>query len=182
MIDLADVRLRKLEEYDVEELYIFRNDAQVTQSLGGFSSGYSRKDLAEWIDYHRTRHDEILWAIASKSTDKCVGHVGLYKIDHRVAKAEFAIVIGSRDCQGKGVGRRVSTAILDYGFRELRLNKISLSVLSANAQARALYDSLGFRLEGQLRDEQYRGGEYQTVILMAMFADHWKELNQGSTS
>lgn len=182
MIDLGDIRLRKFEDRDIDDLYLFRNDSRITAELGGFSTGYSRKDLVAWMEYHRARQDEVLWAVVSHPEDRCIGHVGLYHIDHRVAKAEFAIVIGSLDFQGRGVGRRVSNAVLEFGFRELRLNKISLTVLSSNARAKSLYDALSFIPEGQLRDEQFRDGEYQSVILMAVFADHWTVQNPGSSS
>jgi len=170
MIDLGEILLRPLDSRDVEALYRIRNDPNVVAMLGGFSSGYSRQDLREWLESHRTRRDEVLWAIALAKTDECIGHVGLYQIDHRVGKGEFAILIGRTEYQGRGLGRRIMQYVEGYGFRELRLNKIALSVLADNERARQLYDALGFEVEGVLRDEQFRNGEFLDVILMAKFA------------
>ena len=168
MIDLGPVVLRPFEPPDVAHLHRFRNDWQVTQYLTGFSSGYSRRNLEEWVKFHRNRDDEVLWAIAAKRSDRCIGHVGLYKIDLRVRKAEFAIIVGDSQWQGKGIGRKATEAMLDWGFRQLNLHKISLSVLASNKRAIKLYRNLGFRLEGTLRHEQFRDGKYVDVVLMSL--------------
>ncbi len=174
MIDLGPVVLRPFEPHDVEHLYLFRNDWQVTQYLGGFSSGYTRENLRQWIKLHRNRDDEVLWAIAERKGDRCIGHVGLYKIDPRLRKGEFAIVIGELKKQGKGIGRRATEAMVDWGFRQMNLHKISLSVLATNRRAIRLYESMGFRHEGVLRDEQYRDARYVDVVLMSLLEGEWK--------
>ena len=174
MIDLGAVVLRPFEPRDVEHLYGFRNDWQVTQYVGGFSSGYSRRNLEEWIKFHRNRDDEVLWAIAGKKGGRCIGHVGLYKIDPRVRKAEFAILLGDRRWWGKGVGRSATVAMLDWGFDQLNLHRISLSVLATNQRAIRLYRDLGFREEGLLRDEQFRDGKYVNVLLMSLLEKEWR--------
>ncbi len=174
MIRLGDVILRPLEPRDVGSLYSFRNDWEVIQYLGGFSAGYSRKNLQEWVTAHRNRADEVLWTIADARSDKSIGHVGLYKIDNRVRKAEFAIVIGDRNSWGKGLGRRVTQAVVDWGFEQLNLHKVSLSVLAFNRRAISLYHSLGFRQEGVLRDEQFRSGRYHDLVLMSLLDKEWR--------
>lgn len=175
MIEMTSARLRPLEPADLERLYRFRNDPEVAAQLGGFSTGYARADLADWLESHRRRADEVLWAIALKPDDRCIGHAGLYRIDHRVRKAEYAILIGDREQQGKGIGREVSEAALHYGFSELNLNKVSLTVLVGNERALGLYRSLGFVVEGVLRQEQYRDSAYLDVILMSILRHEWDE-------
>src|SRR5664280_1211747 len=160
MIHVNDITLRPMEMKDVEALYIFRNDWTVIQHLGGFSSGYSRRELEEWLNRHSNRSDEVIWCIAESDGDRCIGHVGLYKIDFRVRKAEFAIVIGFPDRWSKGLGTKITTAVIDWGFAELNLNKVELSVLATNTRAIRLYESLGFDSEGVLKDEQFRAGKY----------------------
>ncbi|MCZ6672615.1 MAG: GNAT family protein [Verrucomicrobia bacterium] len=175
---LGDVVLRKPEPKDVDFLYQIRNDYEVTRSLGGFSSGYSRQDLNEWVEDHRKKHDELLWTIARKENDECLGHVGLYHIDPRVRCCEFAILIGKRQEWGKGLGTRVTQAVLDFGFIHLNLQRIYLYVLCSNLRAIAVYRKLGFQEEGVLRRHQYRDGEYQDVMVMGLLEDEWQAVKQ----
>lgn len=179
LIRLDGVILRKFDEADVPALYTFRNDPEVASGLVGTSHGYSMKDLASWVEAHRNRSDEVLWAIANEAYNACIGHVGLYRIDHRVRKAEFAILLGRGD-QGKGMGRKLSKWVVDYGFKQLNLNRVSLTVLPSNNRALSLYESLGFQREGVLRADQYRDGEYLDVVLMSLLRDEWSAMRQQS--
>lgn len=168
-------RLRAPEPGDVPRLYAQKNDPEVAALLGGFSFGYSRRDIEEWIEFHRTRKDEIVWVIADAESDACVGHVGLYRIDQRVRSAEFAILIGDRDVWRRGLGRAATAHAIRYAFRELNLNRVHLSVLASNEPAAALYRSLGFRDEGVLRQGHYRNGEYIDVLVMGLLRAEWNE-------
>ena len=167
-ISLDGVVLRRPEPKDVSYLYVYRNNWEVARCLGGFRTGYSLQDLHEWIELHRSLENEVLWVIADEVTDTCLGHIGLYEIDFRVRKAEFAIVIGQKANWGKGLGQTVSRAAIDYGFDELNLHRIELEVLANNARAIHVYEKLGFKREGIQRDAQFRSGQYLDIVTMAI--------------
>lgn len=177
-LKLGEVVLRRPEPRDIEALLVQKNDPEIALQLGGFHAGYSRADLVEWIERHRSLKDEVLWVIAAAGDDTCLGHVGLYQIDQRVRTAEFAIMIGERKAQGRGLGRAVTRAVLEFGFAMLNLNRISLSLLSNNTRALRLYESLGFRHEGTLRQAQFKSGHYLDVELMSILRE---EFNGHST-
>jgi RimJ/RimL family protein N-acetyltransferase len=172
-LELPDVVLRALEPGDLGPLYDYRNDPDTTRDLVGFSVHYSRAALTGWLESHARRADEALWAIAAREGDRCIGHVGLYQIDHRVRRASFGILIGDPAHRGRGLGTAVTRAVVSYGFAELNLHRIELDVLATNARAIHLYERLGFRREGTLRDAQFRGGVYIDLVLMAILEREW---------
>ena len=165
---LSTTLLRKFEPEDAPNLYRFRNAPEVARGVGGFSSGYSLQAIKEWIDRRGKATDDLVWAIADRENNACLGHVGLYQIDHRVRACEFGILIGDSSRWGKGIGREVTSAIVAYGFDELNMNRIELTVIASNARAMSLYEGLGFVREGLKRQAQYRAGEYLDVILMSI--------------
>jgi RimJ/RimL family protein N-acetyltransferase len=165
--------LRRPEFSDIQALYQQKNDPEIASMLGGFSTGYSITDLQRWVEYHSQRKDELLWVIAREDDDRCIGHIGLYQIDHRIRSAEFAIMIGDRSEWGKGVGRTLTKFVLNYGFDELNLNRIHLTALSTNERALRLYRSLGFKHEGTMRQAQYKGGKYIDVIAMGLLREEY---------
>lgn len=168
---VGDLVLRRPETSDLEALYQQKNDPEIAALLGGFTTGYSRQDLADWIDYHRSQKNEVIWAIVRQDDDSCVGHVGLYEIDFRIRAAEFAIMIGDRSMWGKGIGSACTQFAVEYGFAELNLNRIHLTVLSSNERAIRLYQRLGFREEGKLRQAQYKNGKYLDIFIMALLRE-----------
>lgn len=168
-------RLRKPEPTDVEALFQQKNDPEVAAMLGGFTKGYTRSDLARWVDAHAQAKDEALYIIADPKDDRCLGHVGLYKIDHRIRSAEFAILVGEKKAWGTGVGRAATAFMLRFGFEDLALHRVYLEVLETNERARKLYESLGFVHEGKLRHAQWKGGRYLDVHVMAILEDEWRK-------
>lgn len=175
-LSLEQVSLRRPELKDAEALYAQKNDPEVAAALGGFSLGYSRADIGAWIERHRGIANEALWTIADPS-DRCLGHVGLYRIDHRIRSAEFAIMIGDRESRGRGIGKAVTRLVVDYGFRMLNLNRVELSCLATNERARRLYAGLGFVVEGTLRQAQFKDGHYIDVVQMSVLAAEWATPN-----
>lgn len=159
--------LRKPEIDDVESLYLLKNDEESSNLLGDFAKGYSREDIKEWIRFHNQASNECLYLIERNDQKKVIGHVGLYNIDYRVRKAEFAILIADKDSRGKGYGGACTKFMIDYGFSELNLNRIELSLLSSNNAALNLYLKYGFLKEGLLKQYQYKNGFYHDVIIMA---------------
>ncbi len=175
---LDDVLLRALEPRDLDALYQQKNDPEVAELLAGFSAGYSRADLDDWLAFHRQQKDELLWAVADAQSDRCLGHAGFYRIDHRVRAAEYAIMLGDKEHWGRGLGTAVSRRLVAYGFEALNLNRVALSVLAHNDRARRLYAALGFREEGVLRQAQFKGGRYCDLVLMALLREEYDARRQ----
>ena len=163
---VGHVVLRRPEPRDIEALYAQKNDPAVANLLGGFSLGYSRRDIENWIEAHRARRDEVIWVIADQKSDTCHGHVGIYNIDGRIRSGEFAIMIGDKGVWSQGLGTDITRYVLDYAFSYLNLNRIHLTVLATNTKAIALYEKLGFQHEGVMRQAQFKQGAYVDVVVM----------------
>jgi ribosomal protein S18 acetylase RimI-like enzyme len=68
--------------------------------------------------------------------------------------------------QGRGIGR----ALMEAAIAEARrrgARRLTLRVFSPNERARRLYESVGFVVEGVLRDEFLLDGRYVDDVLMA---------------
>jgi len=160
--------LRKADLKDIDALYEIKNDQKSAALLGGFSNGYSKMDIENWIIFHNKKEDEVIFLIETLENAKVIGHVGLYNIDFRVRKAEFAILISGENNQGKGYGSLCTKFMIDYAFNELNIRRLTLSLLSDNQRAFSLYKKNGFVQEGLLINDQFKNGKYHDVILMAL--------------
>jgi ribosomal protein S18 acetylase RimI-like enzyme len=70
---------------------------------------------------------------------------------------------------GAGRGRQACAQVLRYVFETLGAHRLSLDVIETNERAARLYDSLGFRREGIMREAFRRGEEYRSLILMSLW-------------
>jgi diamine N-acetyltransferase len=80
---------------------------------------------------------------------------------------------------GQGTGRFILSGILNYVFRELKAHRLWLDVFETNLRAQHVYESLGFRREGVLREAIFRDGEYHTQILMSILEREYEALQSG---
>ena len=174
MIDLKnDYVLRRLEGRDTEAVWKCKNSKEIQDQLVGFRCGMSLAQVSSWIAFHNDNPKEILLAIARQADDLCVGHVGLYEIDHQNRRGELGILLGSNEVQGRGIGRAACIAMLDVAFDDLGFHSVYLHVMEDNARALRLYQKLGFKLDGVLRAAAYKRGSFKNVAHLTILADEW---------
>lgn len=69
---------------------------------------------------------------------------------------------------GQGLGRKALRQIITLVFEQHQAHRFWLDVFPHNARARHLYESIGFQVEGTLRDVEKRGEAYYSLIIMSM--------------
>ncbi|POA97774.1 hypothetical protein C2134_14005 [Chromobacterium sinusclupearum] len=90
---------------------------------------------------------------------------------HRYARIGYWLA----DCHvGKGVMQQALRQLLRHGFDELGLHRVELGCAPENVRSCKVAESLGFRLEGELRDAQYLNGRYWNMRCYGLLADEWK--------
>jgi RimJ/RimL family protein N-acetyltransferase len=58
--------------------------------------------------------------------------------------AEYAIMIGARNLQGRGLGRKFTTMLHAWAFRGLGLARVYVTILPANRPSLRLFEQLGY--------------------------------------
>jgi RimJ/RimL family protein N-acetyltransferase len=64
--------------------------------------------------------------------------------------------------------------LLRFGFADRNLNRIALHVIAGNAPAVRLYQAVGFREEGRLRQAAFVDGEFKDVLLYSLLRSEFK--------
>lgn len=97
-----------------------------------------------------------------------IGTIELYDIRH--TSATLGIIIGERSHWNRGYGPEAMTALLDYGFRQLGLDRIRLTVYADNPRALAAYLKVGFHETGRTPAKDGR-----TDVHMQLYKGAWLE-------
>jgi RimJ/RimL family protein N-acetyltransferase len=58
--------------------------------------------------------------------------------------AEFAIMVGARSIQGKGLGTRFAAMLHAFAFAELGLDRVFVTIIPANLGSQRLFQKLGY--------------------------------------
>jgi RimJ/RimL family protein N-acetyltransferase len=113
------------------------------------------------------------FAIRTMVEDRLIGLIGLYTIFQPQREAFMGIQIGERDYWGKGFGTDALRVLLRYGFDELNLQRVSLSVLEGNERAMRSYEKCGFRYEGRERQVWTYDSRRWDEIYMGLLREEW---------
>jgi ribosomal-protein-alanine N-acetyltransferase len=104
----------------------------------------------------------LYWAVCRDGP--AIGCCDLSEIDGHHARAEVGFLFG-RDSWGQGFAVEAMTAILDFAFGELGLQRLWARFHAGNEKSRALLERLGFTYEGTLRGHILREGTRRDCIL-----------------
>jgi RimJ/RimL family protein N-acetyltransferase len=90
-----------------------------------------------------------------------IGTIELYDIHN--TSATLGIIIGERSHWNRGYGPEAMTALLDFGFGELGLEQVRLTVYADNPRALASYRKVGFY---ETRRTPAKGGRTDVHMLL----------------
>ena len=167
------IYLRSLAEDDLDRCMRWINDPEILSTLGR-RFPMSQTLEREWITSQYKSEKDFSLAIALKDGDLHIGNCGLHQIDYQNRNAEFGIMIGEKEHWGHGYALEAAKLILQYGFDELNLHRISLEVYSHNERAQRAYEKAGFVHEGTMRESYFRNGTYHDTLVMAVLKSDWR--------
>jgi RimJ/RimL family protein N-acetyltransferase len=136
---------------------------------------HTREAREAWYE-HLAKDDPSVvdFLIYERATLRPIGKCNLDQIDHFNATADFGLLIGEKDCWGKGYGTETAILVLDYAFTLLGLHNVMLRVDSYNERALRAYARAGFREFGRRRAARRRGGHAYDVVHMECLATDFR--------
>lgn len=166
------IYLASIEEENIEQLRLWRNDPSLRRYFRE-TKEISKKEQKRWYeDKVLNDPNQINFEIHSFDTKELIGHCGLCYINWINRTAEFTIYIGNSNMRGRGYGTDALSALLNYGFIDLNLNRIWCEVYSFNDAINS-YRKLGFKDEGVLREHIYIEGKYYDTYMLGLLKKEW---------
>ena len=162
------VYLRALEPDDYRISVKWRNDDEIWSMLGGrkyfVSSAYEKK----WVEDVVYSGKDLKLAICLQENNLYIGNVYLTDIDHVNRSAESHILIGNKECWGKGFASEAIELLLDYAFNELGLHRVKALVLESNKGSIKMHKKCGYIEEGILRDSVWKNGCFHNQLVLSI--------------
>jgi diamine N-acetyltransferase len=132
---------------------------------------FSEEEMKRWFARAEAALDrDRRWIV--EESGRPLGFVGLYQIDPVCRHAEFGILLGPAG-RGRGVGKVAARLVLREAFEVLNLHRLYLHVLADHRPAQTIYRQCGFKVEGRLKDHNFKGGQYADVLIMGLLASDY---------
>jgi len=173
-LETDDVYLRPLQPKDADGPYVaWFNDAEVCRGNAHHIYPYTRQAALEYIENAQQYRVELVLAIIQKSDNRHIGNVNLKNINFVSRSAEFAILIGEKDCWGKGFSKQVARLLLDHAFFALNLNRVYCGTYQTNIAMRKLAAFMGMQEEGRRRKAAFKNNHYIDIIEFGVLRDEY---------
>lgn len=132
--------------------------------------------LTERGEQERIRSPDDLTVVADRDGE-IVGVLtiqrGMYRKNRHTANLGIAIKTGHRR---KGLGNKLISAGIDWCHLNY-LKKLNLEVFSSNKNAIALYEKMGFVVEGARKNQFVIDGSYVDDVFMSLWLDRDRQDN-----
>lgn len=165
------VTLRTVEQEDIEFLQATSNHPGVREFAGGDTPFNRPRYESERFD--RVASDEFVELLVCADGER-VGDVSLAPIDDRRGWANLGYWVDP-DHQGEGYATAAAGLVVDHGFDELRLHRVSAAVVATNEASKRVVEKLGFTHEGTKREDAFVRGEYVDREMYGMLRREWEK-------
>jgi ribosomal-protein-alanine N-acetyltransferase len=175
MLTTPRLVLRALEAADLNATYLgWLNDPVVNRYLETRFLPQTMEALQGYWLTHRDDPASPWFGICLQEDGRHIGNIKLGPIQWLHRRADLSLFIGDRTCWGQGYASEAITAVCDWAFAELDLQKLNAGIYAGNVGSRRAFEKCGFSLEGTLRAEVVSSGERLDVWRMGLPRFQWK--------
>ncbi len=170
------MRLRAIEPADWAAYHTWDRDDDQARNLAAVLFPRSEESARRWAEAESRRQpeDHHFRFVIENKTGEVVGDLTTHHCDARVGTFAYGISI-RHDQRRKGYAKEAIRLVLHYYFRELRYQKVTVSVFDFNEASIRLHDSLGFKQEGRLRRTAYTKGRHHDELVFGLTVEEFEE-------
>lgn len=173
MMETKNLIIRESKIEDVEIFYEWELRPEVTEFFSIPDNQLKEEVLAKFLA-DATDPAARQFTICLKDGEP-IGRIVLGDIIEGWKGELWRIYIADTSFRGLGFGKEAMLAIMEYCFNDLKLERLYLDHYTGNPAGK-LYQALGFKYEGVLRNNCRKNGILYDVHLMSMLKDEYFEL------
>jgi len=174
MLTTARLRLRPLVVSDAASLFAIFSDARVMRYWS--STPWESIDNAHEIiakgATQMAAGEHLRLGVETVNDGRLIGHCSLFSFNAQCQRCDigYGMVF---DAWGNGYMHEALTALLNYGFSELSLNRVEADVDPRNVASAKTLERLGFQNEGFLRERWVVDGEVSDSGIYGLLRRDW---------
>ncbi|WP_334073123.1 GNAT family N-acetyltransferase [Paenibacillus sp. A14] len=174
-IQLERLILRPFCLDDAKEVQALAGDKSVAEMTLTIPHPYEDGMAEQWIETHANHFNEdraLELAIVHKDDGYLIGAISL-GINRKFEHAELGYWIGSK-YRNHGYCTEAARGIIDYGFRDMQLNRIFALHLGKNPASGKVMTKLGMKYEGKLRHHVKKWDHFEDLVYHGLLKDEYQ--------
>lgn len=150
-------------------------DYEVAKTIGRpeFLTEISFKEIEGYFRRISQSENDLFFALHMRQDDVFIGTAKAGHIDRDAGIADIGIIIGSRDRWGQGLATDALQCLCAYMFGARGMRRLTAGAMAVNPAMIRVFEKLGFRREGTLRQHVPFEGGYTDHVLLGCFRDEF---------
>lgn len=181
MIRTERLCLKEHTNDNLKKLYKWFNDEEL--AYYNDNEPYEQQDLSAIKKYLENRlllcgfkdNKDIIHLGIHKKEGDLIGYCMIAHIDRFNKKCKIGLTLGEKKEWGKGYGKEVIKALLDYCFSEIKMNRVEVEIYSINKRSIKLFEEFGFKKEGVLRKSVLKNEKYVDEYIYGLLKNEWEQ-------
>ena len=169
--------LREYKESDLSTMVSLLNNKNITKETLNIPYPFTKEIALKRVAFVKQGFEKktnFVFVITQRGEDQMIGQIGLH-LDVDSNKAEIGYWIAESHW-GKGVATEALSALLKFGFEELKLNKIfATHFLDNPASGKVLINNKMIK-EGELKDHYKKDNDYMSVNQYRLTKQEYEQL------
>jgi [ribosomal protein S5]-alanine N-acetyltransferase len=175
-LETPRLRLDAIADDDLQALYDLYSDETVTQynDIQTFRSLEDARWLLRFIDKRFVDKVGVRWAVRLADTPcKLIGTAGfnVWMRSERYADIGYDLL---PYYWNRGLTSEAVDGIVEFGFKEMMLNRVEAQVEVHNAASVRVLTKCGFAREGVLRQRAIWNGQFHDMTMWSLLREDWK--------
>jgi len=160
LFEFAELRFRPLEKEDLKLLHTWENDFELmmysrSQPLNTVSMDQLEERYVEWMKNDKITH----FIVENTESKQPIGFASIRReIWGNVPAADIGTYIGKKEFWEKGIGKKITVALLEMSFIHLGLEHCQAWSVEYNTRAHRALEACGFKKGGVLRNTVFVAG------------------------
>lgn len=174
-----ETELRLLQQEHTGELFALtdENRAYLRRWLSWVDSIESAADISTYIRAScRQFQEDKGFQAGIWFGGKLAGIIGYQNLDWTNRSTTLGYWVGA-SFQGNGLATKACRALVDWAFREWRLNRVEVRCATENYRSRAVPQRLGFIEEGVIRQGEWLGDHFVDLVIYGVVAKDWQKIS-----
>jgi RimJ/RimL family protein N-acetyltransferase len=115
------------------------------------------------------------FAVVLREGGQLIGNCGVRKESAEAQVADMGYELDP-NYWGYGYATEAATAVLNFGFSQLRVHRVWANAIAENKASRRVLEKIGMQLEGTLRENEWMKGRWWDTVLYGILEQEWQQL------
>jgi [ribosomal protein S5]-alanine N-acetyltransferase len=173
--------LRPFGETDAGDVQRLAGDPDISKTTLHVPYPYEDGMAEAWISTHgeaAAAGTNVVYASVRAEDDALVGSINC-AIDSRHRRGELGYWVG-KPFWGQGYGTEAASALLDFCFERLNLNRVHAHYLAGNPGSGRVMEKIGMQYEGTLREHIEKDGKLFDLVVYGILRSEWEKIKGGN--